>query len=148
MDSRTRRFRLVQVFVGAWSAIRCSHPVRLVVHTDALNVDHNEIREAWKARKVTCPKHLPALIPPARQSHQHPQATSRMPDTHCARSTPSAHPSQRPQISAPLSDTLIPLSHFARTSFELCVLPEAHPPPARTIYGSAAFASYAQFCAL
>ena len=132
---------------SSWEPGRPSgaHPeYPLVVHTDALNVDQNEIREAWKARKVTCPKDLPALIPPARQSHQHPQATSRTPNTHCARSTPSAHPFQRPQISGPLSDTLCPTLPGPHSS---CVYSLKLIPPARTIYGSASFASYAKFCA-
>jgi hypothetical protein len=130
MDPAVPRSPVPAYFRSLWESGRQSgsHLVHLIVHADASNVDHeNEIREAWKAKKVTCPKHLPALITPARQSHQHPQATSRMPETHCARSTPSAHPFQRPQISAPLSDTLCPTLVFARTSFELCVLPEAHP---------------------
>ena len=147
MDPAVPRSPVPASFRSSWEPGRPSgaHQLRLVVHADASNVDQNEIREAWKARKVTCPKHLPALIPPARQSHQHPQATSRTPNTHCARSTPSAHPFQRPQISAPLSDTLCPTLPGPHSS---CVYSLKLIPPARTIYGSASFASYAKFCAV
>ena len=153
MDPAVPRSPVPASFRSLWESGRQSgsHLVHLIVHADASNVDQNEIREAWKARKVTCPKHLPSLTPPARQSHQHPQATSRMPDTHCARSTPSAHPSQRRQISAPVSDTLCPTLPGPHSSCVSCVysaLKLIPPATCKTIYGSPAFACHATFCAL
>ena len=115
---------LVDRVIGGWPSSRWSFSTSCRP-CSCLNVDENEITRPERVRIGTFSNHLRALPLPARQSHQHPQATSSSPDTHCAPSTPSAHSSLHLPDGSPCLPT--GLFNFNLLAVELYVGVDHHP---------------------